>query len=200
MCTAPAVIFALMTDFSNDIEHCLETLSNGGVILYPTDTIWGLGCDATNADAVSKLLRLKGRDNDNGIIVLLASERDVLHYTANPDLEIFNYLATVSKPTTVIYPNGLAVAEKILNADGSIAIRLVKEDFCRQLIKRFRKPIASTSANMHGQPAPHNFSEVNIEIRDNVEYVVQYRQSEKTLFAPSSIVRWANGKVEVVRP
>jgi L-threonylcarbamoyladenylate synthase len=188
-----------MTDFATDVEQCLKVLEAGGVILYPTDTIWGLGCDATNASAVAKVMALKGRDNDNGIIVLLATERDVLQYTANPDLQVFDYLQTTSKPTTVIYEHGLGVADKVLNADGTIAIRLVTEDFCRHLIKRFRKPVVSTSANIHGQPAPHNFAEVDIRIKNNVEYVVQYRQSEHELFQPSSIIRWKNGNIEVLR-
>lgn len=188
-----------MTDFSNDVEQCLQVLEQGGVILYPTDTIWGLGCDATNAAAVAKVLALKGRDNGNGLIVLLATERDVLQYTANPDMEVFDYLKTVSKPTTVIYEHGLGVADKVLNADGSIAIRLVQEDFCRHLVKRFKKPIVSTSANLHGQPSPHNFSDVSTHIKDNVEYVVHYRQHEKEIFEPSSLIRWKNGQVEIIR-
>lgn len=189
-----------MIDFSDDIEHCLQVLHSGGVILYPTDTIWGLGCDATNADAVAKVLRLKDRDNDKGIIVLLATERDVLQYCASPDLQVFDYLETTSKPTTVIYEHGLGVADKVLNADGSIAIRLVQEEFCRHLLKRFKKPVVSTSANIHGHPAPHNFSEIDERIKQNVEYVVQHRQSEKEIFEPSSIIRWTNGKVEIIRP
>jgi L-threonylcarbamoyladenylate synthase len=144
-------------------------------------------------------LRLKGRDNDNGLIVLLPTERDVLQYAANPDLEVFDYLKTVRKPTTVIYEHGLGVADKVLNADGTIAIRLVHEDFCRHLLKRFKKPIVSTSANLHGQPSPHNFKSVDITIKNNVEYVVHYRQEEEQLFEPSSLIRWKNGQVDVLR-
>ncbi|MGI8637548.1 MAG: L-threonylcarbamoyladenylate synthase, partial [Segetibacter sp.] len=99
-----------MKDFTNDIEQCLTVLHKGGLILYPTDTIWGLGCDATNSDAVDKLFRLKGKPSQKGLIVLLTSERDVLQYTANPDLEVFDYLNTTNKPTTVIYEYGLGVA------------------------------------------------------------------------------------------
>lgn len=196
-CTA--IIFALMKDFTNDLEQCLRVLESGGVILYPTDTIWGLGCDATNSEAVAKVLSIKHRDNDKGIIVLLATERDVLQYTANPDLEVFDYLKTTTKPTTVIYENGLGVADKVLNEDGTIAIRLVQEDFCRHLLKRFKKPIVSTSANIHGKPSPHTFPEVDIEIKNNVEYVVQFRQDEKELFEPSSIIRWKNGQIDIIR-
>jgi len=188
-----------MSAFEKDIEACLQVLHSGGVILYPTDTIWGLGCDATNSDAVAKVLRIKDRDNDKGIIVLLATERDVLQYTANPDLEVFDFLKTTTKPTTVIYEHGLGVADKVLNEDGTIAIRLVQEDFCRHLLKRFKKPVVSTSANIHGQPSPHNFQQVDMIIKNNVEYIVQFRQDESELFEPSSIIRWKNGQIDVIR-
>jgi len=188
-----------MTDFTNDIEQCLLVLQKGGVILYPTDTIWGLGCDATNANAVDKLIRLKGKPSQKGLIVLLTSERDVLQYTANPDLEVFDYLNTVSKPTTVIYEHGLGVAENVLNEDGSIAIRLVKEDFCRHLVKRLKKPLVSTSANLHGQPSPQNFSQVSNEIKSGADYVVNFRQDEEMSAKASSLVQWKNGKCLIIR-
>src|SRR3954469_20791177 len=179
-----------MSDFTEDLENCLRVLQNGGVILYPTDTIWGLGCDATNDTAVDKLMKLKGKPPHKGLIVLLASERDVLQYTANPDLAVFDYLNTTHKPTTVIYEHGLDVADDVLNEDGSIAIRIVKEDFCRHLLKRFKKPIVSTSANLHGQPSPQNFFEISPELISGVDYVVNFRQNEAFLHAPSAIVKW----------
>ena len=128
-----------MEDFNNDVEQCLSVLHNGGVILYPTDTIWGLGCDATNAAAVRKLMDIKGKPPSKGLIILLAAERDVLQYVASPDMEVFDYLNATAKPTTVIYKNGLNVADEVLNENGSIAIRLVSENFCRHLLKRFKK-------------------------------------------------------------
>ncbi|HEX8462198.1 MAG TPA: L-threonylcarbamoyladenylate synthase [Segetibacter sp.] len=188
-----------MIDFSHDLDACLETLYSGGVILYPTDTIWGLGCDATNPTAVRKLIKLKGKPLHKGLIVLLASERDVLQYTANPDLEVFDYLATAKKPTTVIYEHGLEVAEDVLNEDGSIAIRLVAEDFCRHLIKRFKKPVVSTSANLHGQPSPQNFSDISPEIKSGVDYIVHFRQKDESLNTSSSIIKWKNGKALIIR-
>jgi L-threonylcarbamoyladenylate synthase len=188
-----------MTDFTEDIEQCLAVLHAGGLILYPTDTIWGLGCDATNTQAVEKLIKIKGKPLHKGLIVLLASERDVLHYTANPDLEVFDFVAATDKPTTVIYEHGLNVADDVLNEDGSIAIRLVKEDFCRHLLKRFKKPVVSTSANLHGQPSPQNFSGISSTLIIGVDYVVKYRQSEEILPAASSIIRWKNGKCLIIR-
>ncbi|GEO08529.1 L-threonylcarbamoyladenylate synthase [Segetibacter aerophilus] len=188
-----------MTDFSEDIEEALKILHVGGVILYPTDTIWGLGCDATNSKAVQRLIQLKGKPQQKGLIVLLASERDVLQYTANPDLQVFDHLATTTKPTTVIYEHGLGVAEEVLNEDGSIAIRLVKEDFCRHLLKRFKKPIVSTSANIHGQPSPQSFNHISAEIKSGVGYVVKYRQSEEFNASASAIIKWKNGKCLTIR-
>lgn len=189
-----------MTDFSDDIERCLTVLHEGGVILYPTDTIWGLGCDAANAEAVQKLMRIKGKPANKGLIVLLASERDVLRYVANPDLEVFDYLAEVTKPTTVIYDQGLNVAEEVLNEDGSIAIRLVKEDFCRHLLKRFKKPVVSTSANLYGQPSPQNFKGISPEVKNVVDYVVNFRQNDEVINSPSSLIKWKNGFVYIMRP
>ena len=188
-----------MTDFNNDIDQCLEVLRKGGIILYPTDTIWGLGCDATNAFAVENLIQIKGKPAGKGLIVLLASERDILRYVADPDPEVFNYLANTNKPTTVIYNQGLNVADEILNEDGSIAIRLVKEDFCRHLLKRFKKPIVSTSANIHGQPSPQNFEDVSSVIKSLVNYIVNIRQNDKEIILPSSLIKWNNGKAIVVR-
>ncbi len=166
-----------MTDYTPDLENSLKVLAEGGIILYPTDTVWGIGCDATNEQAVQKLLALKGKPQQKGLIILLGSERDVLQYVANPDLAVFDYLETLSKPTTVIYDKGLGVADDVLNADGSIAIRLVNDDFCRHLVKRFRKPVVSTSANFHGEPSPQDFNSIKStlksqgRLRSNVVYV-----------------------------
>lgn len=188
-----------MTDFSQDLEQCLAVLHNSGVILYPTDTIWGLGCDATNSEAVKKLMQLKGKPENKGLIVLLASERDVLQYVANPDLEVFNFLDNMEKPTTVIYEHGLGVADEVLNENGSIAIRLVKEDFCRHLVKRFKRPIVSTSANLHGQPSPQSFRDISANVKTAVDYVVKFRQKEEQVNVASSIIKWENGKAVIVR-
>lgn len=188
-----------MTDFNDDIEQCLEVLHNGGTILYPTDTVWGLGCDATNAAAVLNLMQIKGKPEGKGLVVLLASERDILRYVASPDPEVFNYLANTTRPTTVIYSHGLNVADEVLNEDGSIAIRLVKEDFCRHLLKRFKKPIVSTSANIHGQPSPHNFESISPEIKNAVNYVVNVRRNDDMFNLPSSIVRWNKGEAILIR-
>lgn len=189
-----------MTDFTNDLEQCLRELRNGGVILYPTDTIWGLGCDATNEQAVQKLMKLKGKPPFKGMVVLAASERDILQYTASPDLSVFDYLETVAKPTTVIYEHGMGVADDVLNENGSLAIRIVADEFCKHLVKRLQKPIVSTSANMHGQPSPQNFGDISNEIIASVNYVVQYRQNDTIEKTASSLIKWVNGKVQIIRP
>src|SRR5215218_4688114 len=151
-------IFAAM-DFSSDIEACIRVLNNGGTILYPTDTIWGLGCDATNEQAIGKIYTIKERPSSKSFIILLAEERDILRYVANPDLRVFDYLQFTTKPTTVIYEAAIGLPNNLINEDGTIAIRLVKNNFCRHLIKRFRKPIVSTSANISGQASPASFRE-----------------------------------------
>src|SRR5277367_5856619 len=140
--------------FVDDAENAVNVLRQGGTILYPTDTIWGIGCDATNALAVEKIITLKLRPQQKSFVVLTASEKDILQYTASPDLAVFDYLQTVTKPTTVIYEHALGLAENVINEDGSVAIRICSDEFCRYIIKRFRKPIVSTSANISGEPFP----------------------------------------------
>src|SRR5690349_4409775 len=139
-----------MSDFETDIEHCLDVLEQGGIILYPTDTVWGIGCDATDTTAVQKIYALKARPDSKSMIVLVAEEKDILKYVASPDIAVFDYLQKTNKPTTVIYDGAISLADNLIAADGSIAIRIVRDKFCRHLIKRFRKPIVSTSANISG--------------------------------------------------
>lgn len=187
-------------DFNTDVENSLAVLHAGGLILYPTDTIWGIGCDATNPAAVRKIYELKKRPETKSMIVLLADERDLLQYVANPDLGVFDYLDAVTKPTTVIYEDALGLADNLVNEDGSIAIRIVQETFCKHLIKRFRKPVVSTSANISGEPSPRTFAEVPEAIQAQVDYVVHYRRDDTAIAAPSAIVRWQQGQVSVIRP
>ncbi len=186
-------------NFEKDIEQCLQVLKNGGIILYPTDTVWGIGCDATNEKAVEKIYALKKRPDEKAMIVLVADEKDVLQHTAAPDLAVFDYLQQASKPTTVIYEGAIGLAANLVEADGSIAMRICDDPFCKQLIKRFRKPIVSTSANISGGTVARIFSEIAAEIKQTVDYIVNYRQDDNTLQSPSSIIKWVNGKLEVIR-
>lgn len=186
--------------FLNDIDNCLNVLKEGGVILYPTDTVWGLGCDATNPDAVQKIFNIKRRAESKALIVLLADERDIITYVAHPDPAVFDYLEQTTRPTTVIYKGAIGMADNLIAEDGSIAIRLVRDEFCRHLIKRFRKPLVSTSANISGAPAPPHFAAISTEIIDAVDYVVQYRRDDMTVKEPSSLILWNNdGTVTVLR-
>lgn len=188
-------------EFQSDIEACLLALHAGGTILYPTDTIWGIGCDATNEEAVEKIYQIKQRPSNKSMIILLADERDILRYVANPDLRVFDYLDTIQKPTTVIYEAAVGLASNLVNEDGTIAIRLVKDPFCRHLLKRFRKPLVSTSANVSGEPSPQRFKDIPEQIRQSVDHIVQYRQDDNTPVQPSSIIKWnANGTPTVIRP
>ncbi|MDZ4793258.1 MAG: L-threonylcarbamoyladenylate synthase [Bacteroidota bacterium] len=189
-----------MDNFEKDIEECLTVLKNGGLILYPTDTVWGIGCDATNAAAVEKVYAVKKRPDEKAMIVLVAEERDVLQYVAAPDLQVFDYLQASSKPTTSIYEGAIGLADNLVAADGSIAIRICSEPFCRHLIKRFRKPLVSTSANISGQPAANIFTDISNEIKSQVDYIVRYRQEDTTPAQPSSIIKWNKGSVIVIRP
>lgn len=187
-------------DFEKDIQNCLAVLKNGGTILYPTDTVWGIGCDATDIKAVEKIYQLKKRPGEKALIVLVAEERDILKYVANADLRVFDYLQQHPKPTTVVYGGAIGLADNLIGNDGSVAIRICNDPFCKHLIKRFRKPIVSTSANLSGQPVAKLFSEINGEIKEAVDYVVKYRQDDKTIASPSSVIKWSNGAITILRP
>jgi L-threonylcarbamoyladenylate synthase len=186
--------------FDNDIDQCLEVLRNGGLILYPTDTIWGIGCDATNEAAVEKIFQLKQRPATKSMIVLLADESDIPTYVTQPDLRVFDYIKGIQKPTTVIYDGAAGLAANLTAADGTVGIRIVKDDFCHHLIKRFSKPIVSTSANLAGYPSPGSFSDIDVEIKNGVDYIVQHRQQDISPAMPSSIVKWNNdGTLTIIR-
>ena len=188
-----------MVDFQHDIDQCLQVLRNGGIILYPTDTVWGIGCDATNANAVEKIYEFKKRPDEKAMIVLVADEKEVLQHVANPDLQLFDHLKKTTKPTTVIYDGAIGFAANLLAKDGSIGIRICKDRFCKHLIKRFRKPIVSTSANISGEPVAKTFAEINDEIKNGVDYIVKYRQDDKKIAEPSSVIKWSKGNVIMIR-
>ncbi len=182
-----------MTNFLDDIDACITILQNGGLILYPTDTVWGIGCDATNEAAVKNIYTLKQRVETNKMIVLVASEREVLQHVSQLDLEIFNYLKTVQKPTTIIYDGAIGLADNIISTDGSLAIRICNDAFCKHLLKRFQKPIVSTSANISGSPAPQSFQDISTPILSGVDYVVKHRQDDNSPHMPSAIIKWGKG-------
>jgi L-threonylcarbamoyladenylate synthase len=187
-------------NFETDIQQCLTVLKNGGLILYPTDTIWGIGCDATNEAAVAKIYALKKRPDEKSMLVLVADERQLNQYITLPHPEISEYLKTAVKPTTVIYNGAVNLADNLIRTDGSIGIRIVNDEFCRQLIKRFRKPIVSTSANISGEAAPAIFADITVPLKNGVDYIVAHRQGETAAASPSAIIkRNADGSVHIIR-
>jgi L-threonylcarbamoyladenylate synthase len=165
-----------------EIDKALATLKQGGIILYPCDTIWGIGCDATNTEAVAKIFKLKNRADSKALISLVANEKQLKSITEIiPDLDI------TSSPITIVYPNVKKLAENLLAENGSAAIRIVQDTFCQKLILSFGKAIVSTSANISGEMAPKQFSEISKEIKNNVDYIVNLRQNE-LMSTPSSIL------------
>lgn len=179
-----------MSLFKNDIEECLLVLNKGGLILYPTDTIWGIGCDATNATAIQKIYDLKKRVNTKTMIILVGHHQEIMQYVNQPDQQIFDYIKGIRKPTTVIYEGAIGLADNIINEDGTIAIRVVKDSFCKELIQVFGKPIVSTSANVSGYPSPGIFNDIDMAIKKGVDYIVQHRQNDFYIAEPSAIIRW----------
>jgi len=176
-------------DFEDDLEQCILTLSDGGVILYPTDTIWGLGCDATNDKAVRRIYEIKKRPTQNPFIVLVHSEAMLLKYVEDVPEIAFELIENAQHPLTLIFPKAKKISPYVCAQDGSIAIRVVNEPFCKALISTFKKPIVSTSANISGVPNPSIFSEITSEIKNSADYVVQYRQSDTKQSKPSSIIK-----------
>lgn len=186
-------------NFLFDIQNCILTLISGGTILFPTDTVWGLGCDATNETAVEKVLRIKQRSQAQGLIILLANENELQNYIMLPDDKTMELIRQQQKPTTIIYEGGKNIATNILPIEKTLAIRMVKDAFCQELISLFGKPIVSTSANIHGQPTPQNFSEIDEAVKRQVDYVVQYRQPEKSSSKPSAILKIKPDGFDVIR-
>ena len=184
----------------DDIKKALNVLRSGGVILYPTDTIWGIGCDATNAEAVKKVYEIKQRSDTKSMLVLLENAAFLSYYIEKvPD--IANELIDVAdKPLTIIYPGAKNLATNLIAQDGTIGIRVVNDDFCKKLISQFKKPIVSTSANISERPSPANFSEIEDGIIEAVDYVVEWRQNDYTKHAPSGIIKLGvNGEIQIIR-
>jgi L-threonylcarbamoyladenylate synthase len=183
-----------------DINSALETLRSGGLILYPTDTIWGIGCDATNPDAVEKIFALKGRDKGKSMIILLGNDNQLSSYVREVPEVAYELIEATDKPLTIIYSNAKNLAENVDADDGSIGIRIVNHPFCEQLLQRFRKPIVSTSANISGDPSARNFSEISEEIINGVDYVVKFGQQELANGTASTIMKLdPSGKFEFIR-
>ena len=175
-------------------------MKKGGVILYPTDTVWGIGCDATNAEAVAKVYRIKQRDDSKALICLVDSDVRMQRYVRNVPNVAWDIMELATKPTTVILDDAVNLAPNLIAEDGSIAMRITKEPFSHELCYRFQKPLVSTSANISGQPAASNYRDISQELLDAVDYVCWSRRQEHKPHTPSSIIKLnKNGEVSIIR-
>jgi len=187
-------------DYREDINGALKALREGGIIIYPTDTIWGLGCDATNQQAVDKIFAIKKREESKSLIILVNGYPMLERYVVSIPETAASILEVADKPITIIYPKGKNLAPAVISTDGSVGIRICADDFCNELITRFRKPIVSTSANISDTPAPRNFSEISEEILMSASYVVKHRQWETEIKTPSSVIKVEDdGVIHIIR-
>jgi L-threonylcarbamoyladenylate synthase len=183
----------------NEINKCIEVLKSGGIILYPTDTVWGIGCDATNEEAVKKIYELKQRNDSKSMIVIVGNDAMLQKYVVEiPDLA-WDIIDISDKPTTIIYPKAKQLAKNVIAENGSVAIRMVKEGFCNQLVHRFNKPIVSTSANISELPTPLHFQEISDKIKNGVNYVIDQKFDTGTKKASAIIKIGLAGEIEIIR-
>lgn len=194
------ITFASVMKQENDIKQAVEVLRKGGVILYPTDTVWGIGCDATNAEAVKRVYEIKQRDDSKALICLVDSDARLQRYVRNVPDVAWQLLDAVVRPTTLILDNAVNLASNLIAEDGSIGIRITQEPFSHELCYRFQKALVSTSANVSGEPAAQNYRDIAPEILEAVDYVCFSRRQEHKPHTPSSIIKLtANGEVTVIR-
>lgn len=184
----------------DDIKKALEVLKKGGVILYPTDTIWGIGCDATNVEAVKRIYQIKKREDSKSMLVLMENPALLDRYVDDVPEIAWDLVEISTTPLTVIYPGAKNLAKNLIAEDGSIGIRFTKEAFTTQLLQRFRRPLVSTSANISGEKSPAFFDEISEEIKSQVDYIVEFRQDDRTPSTPSSIIKLGSGgRIDIIR-
>lgn len=185
----------------NDIKKALEVLHSGGIILYPTDTIWGIGCDATNPEAVKRVYEIKKREDSKAMLVLMENPNRLNSYVDEVPEIAWDLIDTTDQPMTLIYPGAKNLAPNLINSDGTIGIRITNEEFTQNLIQRFKKPIVSTSANQSGEVSPANFHEISEEIKEAVDYIVEYRQEDMAENKASCIIKIGlGGEIQIIRP
>ena len=183
-----------------EIKAAVEALRQGKVILYPTDTVWGIGCDATNEKAVERIFEIKNRPKEKGMIVLVDNEAKLNKYVKEVPAVAWDLVEFSDKPLSIIYPDARNLAANVINTDGTVAIRVTKDEFCKNVIYRFGKAIVSTSANLSGDETPANFFEISEEIKTGVDHVVNLRQNEMKTTPSSSIIKLGmNGDVKIIR-
>jgi len=184
----------------DDLKKAVEVLKSGGVILYPTDTIWGIGCDATNKEAVQRIYKIKQREDSKSMLVLMENPALLERYVDDVPELAWDLVEITTTPLTVIYQHAKNMAENLIADDGSVGIRFTKEKFTSQLLQRFRKPLVSTSANISGEKSPAFFAEISDEIKSQVDYVVEFRQDDTSAAQPSSIIKLGpGGKIDILR-
>lgn len=189
-----------MHEMKEDIKKAVEVLRAGGVIIYPTDTIWGIGCDATNEDAVKRIYAIKERQDSKSMLVLVNNETMLTTYVSDVPEIAWQLLEVADRPMTIIYPGARNLAANLIAPDHTIGIRLSEDVFCQNLIGRLRKPIVSTSANTSGAPSPRNFSEIDRDLLQKVDYVVNWRQEDQTEASPSSVIKLGiGGEIVILR-
>lgn len=181
-----------------DIDKALQTLRGGGIIVYPTDTIWGIGCDATDAKAVEKIYKLKKRTDSKAMIMLVGSKGQLQQFVKDVPDVAWQLIDAAVNPLTLIYDEPQGVAENLLAPNGSAGFRVTSDPFCSELCRRLRHPIVSTSANISGQKAPKCFDDITEEILDGADYVVEWRREEKSNPAPSNIIKITNSSVVTI--
>lgn len=184
-----------------DIKKACEVLRQGGLILYPTDTVWGIGCDATNSEAVARVYNLKQRCDSKALIVMLADENQLCRYIDDvPDIA-YELIDVATKPLTIVYDNAINLCKELCAEDGSVGIRITREDFSKRLCKAFRRPIVSTSANISGQPTPIMFKDISNEIISGVDYVVENKRNQNGKATPSSVIKLSHdNSIKILRP
>ena len=181
------------------MELLIETLKTGGVILYPTDTIWGIGCDATNPQAIQKIFDIKKRDAKKSPIILVESEKHLQDLVDVPPMA-WEIMDLSEKPVTIVYDNPRGLPKELLAEDGSIGIRLVKDLFCKKLITKLNRPIVSTSANFSGEKSPMSFSEISPLLIKQVDAIAEENREQKSQWEGSSVIRvWQDGRIKVIR-
>ena len=186
-------------DFADDVRNAVEVMNRGGIILYPTDTIWGIGCDATNEEAVQKIFDIKHRPENKTMLVLLDAPGKLQGYVDVPDM-VWDFMELATRPTTIIYPNARNLAPSLIAEDKTVGIRVTSDPFCVRLCQALHRPVVSTSANISGQPSAAFFNEISQEIIDNVDYVVKYRQKDMTKASPSVIIKLGmNNEFKIIR-
>ena len=184
----------------DEVTKALKIVQDGGIILYPTDTIWGIGCDANNTAAIEKIYKLKQRDETKSMIILLDTENKLESYVSEVNPLAYDLIEYAENPLTLVMPGAKNISPALIGSDGSIGIRISKHPFCQQLIQRLRRPLVSTSANISGKPSPQYFAQIAPEIIEGVDYVVDIDQHDMEIKTPSTIMKLApNGSFEFIR-